>query len=430
MNYQETLDYLYDALPMFQRIGAAAFKKDLGPTIALCNNLGNPEKKFKSVHIGGTNGKGSTSHALASILQEAGYKVGLYTSPHLKSFTERIRINGQEIPQEAVVKFVAGNKRFMEEISPSFFEMTVAMAFDYFASEKVDIAIVEVGMGGRLDSTNVITPLLSIITNIGLDHVQFLGTTHKEIAGEKAGIIKKGVCVIIGETHTDTRPVFNQAAREKNAPIYFADQALQVFHVASDDPNFQKFTIKGAAGKELAVQLDLLGSYQLKNLPAIYLAFEHLNQIGFNISTSHLINGLSKIAANTGLKGRWQLLNRNPITICDTGHNKEAFKVIIDQLNITPYLKLFFILGMVQDKDIDGVLKLLPKEATYAFCQSQLPRAMPARDLASLAANYGLTGTVIPDVNDAIHFFQKKAGPNDLLFVGGSTFVVAEINEL
>jgi len=429
MNYQETLDYLYDALPMFQRIGAAAFKKDLGPTIALCNYLGNPERKFKSIHVAGTNGKGSTSHALASILQEAGYSVGLYTSPHLKSFTERIRINGKEISQDAVVDFVARNKAYMEEIQPSFFEMTVAMAFDYFANEQVDIAVIEVGMGGRLDSTNVIAPLLGIITNIGLDHVQFLGTTLPEIAGEKAGIIKDGVPVIIGETQVETTAVFRKFAEQKRAPLVFSDQQITVRPVDGKDVTRQTYQIR-TSNESLTVQMDLLGSYQVKNLPAIFLAYKELNQLGFTISFAHFQKGLSNITRNTGLKGRWQVLNTKPLTICDTGHNKEAFKEILRQLNNTPHRELFFILGMVQDKDVSGTLQLLPANATYAFCQSQIPRAMPASELARQAAENGLEGIVIPDVNEAILYFQKKAGPNDLLFVGGSTFVVAEINAL
>lgn len=430
MNYQETLDYLYQALPMFQRIGAAAFKKDLGPTIALCNYLGNPENKFNSIHVAGTNGKGSTSHALASILQEAGYRVGLYTSPHLKSFTERIRINGKEITQEAVIEFVENHKGFMEEISPSFFEMTVAMAFDYFAREKVDIAVVEVGMGGRLDSTNVITPLLSIITNIGLDHVQFLGTTLGEIAGEKAGIIKEGIPVIIGETHPETSPVFTQISKERDAPIYFADQVLTVVAGRGNIPSLQKYMLTDPKGEQITVQVDLLGAYQIRNLPAIFLAYQQLNQLGLSIPEDSLKSGLSRITQKTGLKGRWQVLSNSPLTICDTGHNKDAFEAIIRQLTTISHNKLFMVLGMVQDKDVDGVLKLLPKEAEYAFCQSQIPRAMPAEDLANHAAIYGLKGVVLVDVNEAINYFQKKANPDDLIFVGGSTFVVAEINEL
>lgn len=430
MNYQETLDYLYNALPMFQRIGAAAFKKDLGPTIALCNYLGNPENKFKSIHVAGTNGKGSTSHALASILQEAGYKVGLYTSPHLKSFTERIRVNGQEITQEAVIEFVENHKSFMEEISPSFFEMTVALAFDYFAKQKVDIAVVEVGMGGRLDSTNVITPLLSIITNIGLDHVQFLGTTLEEIAGEKAGIIKDGVPVIIGETQKETSPVFSKISKEKNAPVFFADQVVSVVTEKGDVPRLQHYLLTNSRGEQITLQMDLLGAYQIKNLPAIYLAYEQLKRMGLSISEDNLKHGLSSITRNTGLKGRWQILSERPLTICDTGHNKDAFKVIVNQLNSIPHNKLLMVLGMVQDKDVDGVLDLLPKDAEYAFCQSQIPRAMPAENLAKLAASFGMEGIVIRDVNDAINYFQKKGDPDDLIFVGGSTFVVAEINEL
>ena len=430
MNYQETLDYLYAALPMFQRIGAAAFKKDLGPTIALCNYLGNPENKFKSIHVAGTNGKGSTSHAIASILQDAGYKVGLYTSPHLKSFTERIRVNGKEITQGAVIEFVKNHKGFMEKISPSFFEMTVALAFDYFAKENVDIAVVEVGMGGRLDSTNVITPLLSIITNIGLDHVQFLGTTLEDIAAEKAGIIKKGVPVIIGETQKETSPVFTRVASEKKAPIYFSDQVVKVLPRTSNMPNHQEYILTNSNREQITIYMDLLGAYQIKNLPAIYLAFEHLNQLGLSISEKNLISGLSNITQKTGLKGRWQILSKNPLTICDTGHNKNAFQVIVKQLESIPHNKLFMILGMVQDKDVNGVLDLLPKDAEYAFCQSQIPRAMPAENLTTLAGTYGLEGIVMLDVNDAINYFQKKAGPDDLIFIGGSTFVVAEIKEL
>lgn len=424
------MDYLFNALPMFQRIGAAAFKKDLGPTIALCNYLGNPENKFKSIHVAGTNGKGSTSHALASILQEVGYKVGLYTSPHLKSFTERIRVNGQEITQEAVIEFVENHKGFMEEISPSFFEMTVALAFDYFAEQKVDIAVVEVGMGGRLDSTNVITPLLSIITNIGLDHVQFLGTTLEEIAGEKAGIIKDGVPVIIGETQKETSPVFSKISKEKNAPIFFADQVVSVVTEKGDVPRLQHYLLTNSGGEQITLQMDLLGAYQIKNLPAIYLAYEQLKRLGLSISEDNLKHGLSSITRNTGLKGRWQILSEQPLTICDTGHNKDAFNVIVNQLNSIPHNKLLMVLGMVQDKDVDGVLDLLPKDAEYAFCQSQIPRAMPAENLAKLAASFGLEGIVIRDVNDAINYFQKKGDPDDLIFVGGSTFVVAEINEL
>lgn len=428
MNYQETLDYLFNALPMFQRVGASAFKKDLNNTLALCSHLGNPEKKFKSIHVAGTNGKGSTSHTLAAILQSAGYKTGLYTSPHLKSFTERVRINGQEITEQAVVDFVEVNKSFLDELKPSFFEMTVALAFWYFAKEEVDIAIIEVGMGGRLDSTNVITPELSVITNIGWDHMQFLGDTLPLIAGEKAGIIKPDVPVIISQTQEETTSVFLKKAIENHAQITFADQKIQLKKLTSDN-GLAKYAVS-ENGKTYTLEYGLQGDYQLYNLPGILEAVDQLRRMSWTISENALRKGLKEVAQLTGLKGRWQILVEKPTVIADTGHNEPGIRAILSQLKSYSFDQLWMVLGMVQDKDISKILALLPKDAQYVFCQADLPRAMPAELLAEKAAEYGLKGEVISEVNQALQFARKNAGADDLIFVGGSTFVVAEIEDL
>jgi dihydrofolate synthase/folylpolyglutamate synthase len=430
MNYQETLDYLFHALPMFQRIGAAAFKKDLGPTIQLCKQLGNPQDRFKSIHVGGTNGKGSTSHCLASVLQSQGYKVGLYTSPHLKSFTERIRINGRPISESAVVDFVRDNRELIETVKPSFFEMTVALAFDYFAKERVDVAVIEVGMGGRLDSTNVIMPIMSIITNIGYDHMEFLGNTLQAIAVEKAGIIKSGIPAIIGTTQPETEEVFVKTAAQRGAPIYFADRKVKVrrgtfYGQAQTVPYEWEYEFV-----QSEVHLGLTGDYQLTNLPAILLACRLLPALGFPLDASAIACGLRDVVASTGLKGRWQRIRENPLTICDTGHNVDAFNVIVRQLSQISYRQLWIVMGMVKDKDVGSVLALLPKDAIYVFCQAAMPRAMPAAELAIQAKGFGLNGEVVEDVNQALEWATKSAHSNDLIFVGGSTFVVAELSEL
>lgn len=434
MTYQETLDFLFQALPMFQRVGASAFKKDLTNTIKLCNHLGNPHQSFPSIHIAGTNGKGSTAHALASILQEAGYKTGLYTSPHLKSFRERIKIDGNEIPEKEVCDFIEENKAFLLELKPSFFEMTVAMAFSYFSRQKVDIAVIETGMGGRFDSTNVLAPMLCLITNIGLDHVQFLGDTLEKIAGEKAGIIKEGVPVIIGQTQDATTGVFKQVAREKKAPLFFASRYFEIqpkgCRQAADTETLSNFEIRKVDGSTLEVGMDLLGAYQAKNLPGILLAVERLNDMGFTISAGPLLRGLSRIRENTGLKGRWQVLNKHPLIICDTGHNEDGVKLIMKQLNRLPHRNMYLVLGMVQDKEHDPILALLPKNAHYIFCQADQPRSLPAEALKEKAAAHGLHGISIGDVNTAIAHAKKNAEVDDLIFIGGSTFVVAEIMEL
>lgn len=414
---------------MFQRVGASAFKKDLSNTIALCAHLGNPELKFKSVHVAGTNGKGSTSHALAAIFQSAGYKTGLYTSPHLKSFTERIRINGQEITEQAVVDFVEVNKAFLDELKPSFFEMTVGLAFWYFAKEEVDIAIVEVGMGGRLDSTNVIVPEISVITNIGWDHMQFLGDSLPQIAGEKAGIIKTGIPVVISQTQTDTSPVFIQKSKEISSSIFFADQEIKVEKQASQDQKSAVFQVS-EEDKNYTIEFGLLGDYQRFNLPGILEAVAQLRKKGWIIPEGAVKIGLKEVSFLTGLKGRWQVLDQNPTVIADTGHNEPGIREILSQLERLSFQQLWMVIGMVQDKDISKILALLPKSAKYVFCQADLPRALSAQLLAEKSKEFGLKGEVIPNVNQALKFARKNASSNDLIFVGGSTFVVAEIQDL
>ncbi|PZX49657.1 bifunctional folylpolyglutamate synthase/dihydrofolate synthase [Algoriphagus chordae] len=473
MNYQETLDYLFNSLPMFQRVGASAFRKDLRSTILLCDHLGNPEHKFKSIHVAGTNGKGSSSHSLAAIFQSAGYKTGLYTSPHLKSFTERIRINGQEISPELVVQFVSEHKNFLDELKPSFFEMTVGMAFWHFAQSEVDIAIIEVGMGGNFDSTNIIRPELSLITNIGFDHVQFLGDTLPLIAGEKAGIIKANVPVVISETHEETKDIFIKKAKEMNASITFADQNWKAEKVSEEDGkaryqiatreavfrsgrtqteaaeesvetqaetavvvNSKEFewsvktqTTEGE-GKTFDLTFGLNGNYQKYNLPGILESITQMRKLGWDLPNEAVLKGLQNVTELTGLKGRWQTLSSNPTVICDTGHNEAGFREILAQLETYSFAKLWLVLGMVQDKDISKVLSMLPSSATYVFCEANLPRALPAAQMAEKAASVGLKGEIIQDINEALAFARKNAAEDDLIFVGGSTFVVAEIEEL
>lgn len=429
MTYAETLDYMFNALPMFQRIGAAAFKKDLTNTHLLCKHLGNPELQFKSVHIAGTNGKGSSSHMLAAILMEAGYTVGLYTSPHLKSFTERIKINGQEISEEAVVDFIYANKGFLDDIKPSFFEMTVGMAFWYFAKEQVDIAIIEVGMGGRLDSTNVIEPELSLITNIGFDHMQFLGDTLPLIAGEKAGIIKIQTPVVISHSQHEVASVFKKKAQEMKANIFFAEDFYLTQRTGIVN-NLANYSVNSTKLDSYEVQLQLLGNYQEKNLPGVLKAINLLQEKGWDISMENIKQGLSHVVDLTGLKGRWQILGYEPFCICDTGHNEDGIRLILEQIKQYDFQQLWMILGMVQDKDISKVLTLLPTNGSYVFCQAKIPRAMAAEDLALQAAAYGLQGIAITDVNEAIEFACKNATKEDFIFIGGSTFVVAEIKDL
>uniref|UniRef100_UPI004047A8A7 bifunctional folylpolyglutamate synthase/dihydrofolate synthase n=1 Tax=Algoriphagus sp. TaxID=1872435 RepID=UPI004047A8A7 len=432
MTYQETLDYLFNALPMFQRVGAAAYKADLTNTVALCSHLGNPQNLFKSIHIAGTNGKGSTSHSLAAVFQAAGYKTGLYTSPHLKSFTERIRIHGKEINQDDVVQFVADNKEFLDQLQPSFFEVTVALAFWYFAKETVDIAIIEVGMGGRLDSTNVISPELCLITNIGLDHTQFLGDTLPLIAGEKAGIIKEGVPVVISHTQNEIQSVFLQKAAAMQSKLIFADQEWQVTKIEEnnlDKSQNSRFQVRGR-DQDFELEFDLGGDYQRFNLPGILETVVQMRKQGWNLTKEALHLGLAGVSEQTGLKGRWQILQTRPLLVADTGHNEAGILEVVNQLKKYPYSRLWMVVGMVQDKDISKVLDLLPSEANYLFCQPKLPRALDAHVLANKALEKGLKGQVILKVSDALEFARKNASPDDLIFIGGSTFVVAEIKDL
>jgi len=423
-SYAEALNYLYENLPMFQKVGAAAFRKDLINTRRLCEALGHPEQQFLSIHVGGTNGKGSTSHMLASILQEAGQKTGLYTSPHLKSFTERIRVNGNEVDETFVVSFVNRVRPLIEEIRPSFFEITVAMAFEAFATQGVDVAVIEVGMGGRLDSTNVITPVLSVITNISWDHQDFLGNTLAEIAVEKAGIIKPKVPVVIGERQPEVEEVFINRAAELDSPLFFASD-----YYAADFDAHEALLVRGVDGNHTRVRFPLKGSYQRRNVPTVMKACDVLGA-QFHLQSEHITRGLEQVVANTGLKGRWQKLGDEPTIICDTGHNVDGMSEIVRSLARERYRKLFIVIGMVKDKDTSGVLSLLPKEATYYFCQAKLPRALDAAELKRQASLFGLRGQAIPDVNEALKAALQNAGSDDLIFIGGSTFVVAEIEQL
>ena len=438
MTYSQTLDYLYSRLPMFTKIGASAIKKDLTNTLALCSKIDNPQSKFKSVHIAGTNGKGSTSHMLAAVLQTAGYKTGLYTSPHLKDFRERIRVNGEMIPEIEVIDFVQSQKTTIEEIEPSFFEVTLAMAFDYFARQNVDIAIIETGLGGRLDSTNVISPILSIITNIGYDHTNILGNTLPEIAFEKAGIIKPNTPVIISEKQTEVTAVFQQKASETDSELIYASEAweiedakLQLNEQSTElGKRFLEVEVRPVANNEftpLHLSLDLTGSYQLKNIKGVLSSIAALNKRGFNVSAENIQAALRQVKDLTGLTGRWQTLSTQPLVICDTGHNEDGIKEVLKNIAATPFKKLHIVLGMVKDKDITKVLSLLPNYAQYYFCGPQLERAKPAAELANEAAAVGLKGSVYESVKHALESAKKDAGTEDLIFVGGSTFVVAEI---
>jgi len=401
MTYQETLDYLFGRLPMYQRTGTAAYKADIGNIVAASKHLGNPHTQFKSIHIAGTNGKGSTAHMLASVLQESGCKVGLYTSPHLKDFRERIKINGKMIAEQEVVDFVKESKAIFEEMELSFFEFTVAMAFDYFADQQVDIAIIETGLGGRLDSTNILNPELSIITNIGLDHTNLLGNTLEKIAAEKGGIIKENTPIIIGRKQKETNTIFQNIAKEKNA------------HLMYSEPQQNYAT-------------DLKGEYQKENINTTITAIEQLQEQCWAINSSNIEQGLLKIVANTQLLGRWQTLSEIPHIICDTGHNEDGIKQISKQLKNTKYEQLHFVFGTVNDKNLDSILSHLPKNASYYFCQANIPRAMDAKELQQKSAKYELKGNVFTIVKQALSKAKENANASDLIFVGGSTFVVAE----
>jgi len=428
MDYPQTLNYLFSKLPMFSRIGAAAYRKDLVNTIRLTEFLGNPERRFPSVHIAGTNGKGSTSHMLAAIFQSAGYRTGLYTSPHLKDFRERIKVNGQMIREDFVVDFVQRIRPLSESIDPSFFEVTVAMAFDYFAVEKVDIAIIEVGLGGRLDSTNIITPELSIITNIGYDHMNMLGNTLPAIAFEKAGIIKKGVPVVIGEHHPETALVFEQRAKEENAPLTYADHQRSIY-----DWKYQRHHLVAevstspVANDKQFYQLDLPGIYQTKNLLTVLEATHLLHARGWNLEPEAIHHGLQHVKKLTGLHGRWELIHEHPDVILDVAHNEDGMRQLVRQVEVTDHEELHIVIGMVGDKDIQRALALLPSTAYYYFTRADIPRALPEDKLAEQAGSYGLQGNTYPSVSEALKAARAHARDRDLIIVCGSVFVVAEV---
>lgn len=402
MDYASTLDYLFKKLPIYQRKGEIAYKADIGNIVEVTKQLNNPHTRFKSIHIAGTNGKGSVAHILASVLQEAGYKTGLYTSPHLKDFRERIKINGKRISKEEVINFVSSNKNLFENLELSFFEMTVAMAFDYFAEKEVDIAIIECGLGGRLDSTNIINPELAIITNISLDHTNILGDTLEDIAIEKAGIIKENRPIIIGRNQEEIKNIFVKTARERNAEQYFPE-------------------IKNE------VKTDLKGEYQIENCNTALKGVELLKNLNWKIEQEDIENGFKNVTANTGLLGRWQILNKEPLIICDTAHNEDGIKLIVKQIEQTPHTHLHFVFGKVSDKKSNAILSLLPKTATYYFCEAAIPRAMNSTLLQQKAHSFGLKGEVFSSVNEAFTKAKNKAKNKDLIFIGGSTFVVAEI---
>jgi len=405
MNYQETINWMFSQLPVYQTQGASAYKKDLTNTLLLAKHLNHPERDLKCIHIAGTNGKGSTSHLLASVLQEAGYKVGLYTSPHLKDYRERIKINGKEISEEFVCKFISKNKSFFEENQLSFFEMTIGLAFEYFKKEKTDINIIEVGMGGRLDSTNIINPLISVITNIGLDHTQFLGNTIEAIAFEKAGIIKNTIPIVIGEYTKETKNVFLNKAKETNSDIFFASNLISETYPS-----------------------ELLGDYQTHNKKTVLQTIKVLqSQNEFKLSEENIKNGFQKVIKNTGLQGRWQQLKENPKVICDTAHNSHGLKIVLNQIQNEKFEQLHIVLGVVNDKDLNEILPLFPKNAKYYFCKPNIPRGLNAEILQKKALNFQLNGKVYISVSNAYQEALKSSNEKDLIFIGGSTFVVAEV---
>ncbi|GGG55372.1 bifunctional folylpolyglutamate synthase/dihydrofolate synthase [Bizionia arctica] len=404
MTYQDTVSWMFSQLPMYQRQGKSAYKADLNNTLLFAAHLKNPEHHIKTIHVAGTNGKGSTSHMLASILQEAGYKVGLFTSPHLKDFRERIRINGTVVSKAFVREFIKRNKTFLEAHSLSFFEMTSGMAFDYFAKQKVDIAVIEVGLGGRLDSTNIITPEVSVITNIGFDHTQFLGNTLEAIAFEKGGIIKSHVPVVIGETQQETMVVFTKMAKKNQSDIYFADVLIDEVYSS-----------------------DLKGNYQRKNIKTVLQTIKVLKSKSFLISKKQIQNGLLQVVKNTGLQGRWQILQEQPRIICDTAHNREGLNYVVKQLAEEKFSDLHMVFGVVSDKDLISILDILPKKATYYFCKPDVPRGMDINLLEQQFKAFGFKGSSYLSVNEALKSAKKHARDTDLIYVGGSTFVVAEI---
>jgi dihydrofolate synthase/folylpolyglutamate synthase len=433
MNYQETIDYLYSRLPVFQNIGARAFKPGLHTTLQLCGHLGNPQEKFKTIHVGGTNGKGSTSHMLASVLQEAGYKVGLYTSPHLKSFTERIRVNGVSIEEDFIVEFTRVNKLYIESLDPSFFEVTVAMAFAYFEKCQVDVAVIEVGMGGRLDSTNIITPVLSLITNVSYDHVQFLGDTLGKIAFEKAGIIKHKIPVVISEKQEEEiADVFERTAGSNESALVYGSDLIKIARADHLDGKLSLDTVSAKTNVPLYQNLilDLAGTYQQKNIGGVLSAIEILQNSDFEITKESLYRGLSKVVQNTGLKGRWQKLNDKPLAYCDTAHNYAGISETLRQFNSIRSTQKRFVIGFVADKDVSSILNIFPREGIYYFTQPSNMRALNASNLQQEASKFGLHGNVYPNVNRALEKAILESNQDDTIYVGGSTFIVADLDQI
>lgn len=429
MTYEETITYLYNRLPMFSHSGSSALKTGLGNITKLCEALENPQNKFKSIHIAGTNGKGSSSNMLAAILQQNGYKTGLYTSPHLFDFGERIRVNGQMINRNFVIEFTEKTRSICDAIEPSFFELTVAMAFEYFAQQKVDVAVIETGLGGRLDSTNIITPVLSIITNIGFDHMQILGNTLTEIAAEKAGIIKKDIPVVIGDCNSETKKVFEKKAREMDAEIIIAQEQFNATGISSNEKGLQCSIINLQTKKTITLISDLSGYYQAQNISTVLAAVECLRKQHFNISNEKLLESLQQVKKITGLRGRWEVIQNHPTVIIDVAHNEDGIKQVITQLNIQyPNAQLHFIMGFAKDKDVNMLLELFPKNAHYYFTQAHLPRALPHAELQKMAFEKGLHGNSFENVNEAIDETLNKASKNDVIMICGSFFVIAEIN--
>lgn len=426
-SYQEVIEYLFARLPMFTRDGASAYKKDLDNTLRFCEALGNPQHQFKTIHIAGTNGKGSSSHMLASVLAQSGYKTALYTSPHLLDFRERIRINGAMVDEQFVIDFVRTHQALIEEIQPSFFEVTVAMAFDFFAKEQVDIAVIEVGLGGRLDSTNIIQPLVSLITNIGMDHMNMLGNTLAEITWEKAGIIKANTPVVISEWHPITSEIFKKRAAELQAPIRFAteERMVEEFSVAPAYLTMQIQDLQTAVSS--SYQLDLTGTYQAKNILGVLTVIDELRHQGFTISEAQLKDALRHVQQSTGLQGRWQTVSTDPFIICDTGHNEDGIQEVLKNLKLTSYRHLHIVIGAMRDKDLSHMLPLLPRDASYYFCSPDMPRAMPAAELAAEALSFQLKGEAFHTIPEALAAARAAYTPGDLIFVGGSNFVVSEL---
>lgn len=428
MNYKEAISFLFSSLPMYQRVGKAAYKSNLNNTLALDEYFGHPHRSFRSIHIAGTNGKGSVAHMLAAVFQTAGYRTGLYTSPHLKDFRERIRVDGEMIPVERVTDFVNDHRQIIEEIHPSFFEMTVAMAFDHFATQKVDIAVVETGMGGRLDSTNIIRPLLSVITNIGMDHSQFLGDTLYKIAIEKAGIMKAGIPLVVGQKQEEVSIVFEKRAKEMECSLYFADKGCSVeYSMQSTGGNQRMQVYRENIPWMEALELDLLGLYQQKNILTVLKVLEVAGEEGIPVSDEQLRGGIANTCKLTGLRGRWEIIGNNPLIICDTAHNPDGMKEVVKQIRQTAWKNLHMILGLVDDKDPGILLALLPGDARYYFTQASVPRAMDRERLARHALKSGLYGQVFPSPERALEVARSNASPEDMIFVGGSTFVVAEV---